>query len=176
MQNKRLILVLGILVLLGGAAAFIGGRLLNQKAGPVNTGMPIGGGDAVSLAVNVTPASELPAIPADVTGLFVERNDKTIVVQEISLDAGGGGMVGGQPGADGPKVEVVVANETVIYLETTEFSGSPSENTTIQQTVSDGTLDDLTSQSFVTVWGRKSGDRIVADVILISNPVMMQRP
>jgi len=32
----------------------------------------------------------------------------------------------------------------------------------------------LTSQSFVTVWGRKSGDRIIAEVIFISNPVVFK--
>jgi hypothetical protein len=28
----------------------------------------------------------------------------------------------------------------------------------------------------VTVWGRKSGDRIIAEVLFISNPVMFKRP
>ena len=34
MQNKKLILIMGILVLLVGVAAFVGGGMLNNKANP----------------------------------------------------------------------------------------------------------------------------------------------
>ena len=79
----------------------------------------------------------------------------------------------------GPKVEVVVNNETKIYIETTQPLNVPptsGETQVLQQTVDEGSLDDLTSQSFVSVWGRKSGDRIIAETIFISNPVMFKRP
>ncbi len=189
MQNKKLIVILGILVIVVGAAAFIGGRLLNQSAGPLGLmGMPLGGGKGmVSISVQITPAPELPITQPVTTGLFVERKDNSIFVSAVSMKAGGGGVVvqsskgEGQslsgPSADGPKIEVVVNSETTIYLETTEFKGpSAGENQVIQQTVAEGSLDDLTSQSFVTVWGRKNGDRIIADVVFISNPVMFKKP
>lgn len=187
MQNKKLFVILGILVLLAGAAAFIGGRLLNQRVGPVGLGMPMGGGDVMSVSIQITPAPELPTTRPEVTGRFVERKDNSIVVSSVSMDAGGGGVIvessgGGEQSLSGdtgggPKVEVVITSETTIYLETTQFSGPPSSgNRVVQQTVAESSLDDLTSQSFVTVWGRKSGDRIVAEVIFISNPVMFQKP
>ena len=93
---------------------------------------------------------------------------------------GGGDVVAGSPGEnDGPKVEIVVTNETTIYRETTALAEPPSvesgETQTIQQTVEESTLDDLNSQSMVTVWGRKSGDRIIAEVLFYSNPVMFKR-
>jgi len=190
MQNKKLIITLVILVIVVGAAAFIGGRLLNQKAGPLGLGMPLGGGEGmVSISVQVTPAPELPTTEPETLGLFVERKDNSIFVSAISMDAGGKGVVvqsggGGDgepsvsgPKADGPKKEVVITSETTIYLENTDFGEpKPGENQVIQQTVTEGSLDDLTSQSFVTVWGRKSGDRIIADVVFISNPVMFKRP
>ena len=81
------------------------------------------------------------------------------------------------PKADGPKKEVVITGETTIYLEDTEFGEpQPGQTNVVQQSVTTGSLDDLSSQSFVTVWGRKNGDRIIAEVLFISNPVMFKRP
>ena len=190
MQNKKMIVSLGILVLLVGVAAFIGGRMLNQKAGPLGLGLPLGGGkDVMSVSVQITPAPELPTTQPETRGLFVERKDNSIFVSAISMDTGGKGFIvksgeGGDgeqsisgPKADGPKKEVVITSETTIYLENTDFGEpKPGENQVIQQTVKEGSLDDLTSQSFVTVWGRKSGDRIIAEVVFISNPVIFKRP
>ena len=189
MQNKKLIITLGILVIVVGAAAFIGGRMLNGKVGPLGLGIPMGDGGMVSISVQVTPAPELPTTEPETRGLFVERKDNSIFVSAISMDAGGKGVVvqsggGGDgepsvsgPKADGPKKEVVITSETTIYLENTDFGEpKPGENQVIQQTVTESSLDDLTSQSFVTVWGRKSSDRIIAEVVFISNPVMFKRP
>jgi hypothetical protein len=187
MQNKKSFVILGIIVVLVGAAAFIGGRMLNGKVGPLGLGMPIGGKGTVAISVQVTPAPELPTTEPETRGLFVERKDNSIFVSAISMDAGGKGFVlqnGGDgeqsisgPKADGPKKEVVITGETTIYLENTKFpEPKPGEDQVVQQSVTAGSLDDLTSQSFVTVWGRKSGDRIIAEVIFISNPVMFKRP
>jgi len=191
MQNKRMFIILGVLVVLVGVAAFLAGRMLNGKVGPLGFGMPIGNGGMVSISVQVTPAPELPKTEPEMRGLFVERKDNSIFVSAISMDAGGKGVVlqadssgGGDgepsvsgPKADGPKKEVVITTDTTIYLENTDLGEpKPGENKVIQQTVTEGSLDDLTSQSFVTVWGRKSGDRIIAEVLFISNPVMFKRP
>jgi len=32
------------------------------------------------------------------------------------------------------------------------------------------TIDEITEQSYITVWGRKAGDRILAEVIMFSTP------
>ena len=190
MQNKKLIVGLSLLVVLVGVAAFIGGRLLNQRVGPRGLGLPVGNGEIMSVSIQITPAPELPTTKPDVIGSFVERKDKTIVIQSVSMEAGKGGLViqsGGGEGeavagspvdSNGPKVEVVTNNETTIYIETTQMGGPPTsgESQVLQQTVDEGSLDDLTSQSFVTVWGRKSGDRIIAETVFISNPVMFKRP
>ena len=188
MQNKKTIFLMSVLVLVVGAAAFIGGRMLNGEVNPLNFFGLAGNGDMMSVSINIFPAEELPKTSPEVTGLFVERRDKTIVIQSVSLKAGEGGVVvekgGGQAVAGspadlggGPEVEIVITNETTIYRETTEFSGPPSgQNETIQQTVEESTLDELNSQSMVQVWGRKSGDRIIAEVLFYSNPVMFKRP
>ena len=190
MQNKKLIITLGILIVIVGAAAFIAGRMLNGSVGSLGLGLPMGGGEMMSVSVQITPASELPTTEPEVRGLFVERQDNSITLSSVSMDAGQGGVVvqagGGKepavssgPSSDGPKVEVVITGDTLIYLETTQPPSAPptsGENLVLQQTVEAGSLDDLTSQSFVTVWGRKSGDRIIAEVLFISNPVMFKRP
>jgi len=194
MQNKKMMVGVGILILLVGAAAFIGCRLLNQGVGPMGLGMPLGGGgEMMSIAIQITPAPELPTTQPELIGSFVERKDKTIYIQSVSMEAGKGGVVvvqssSGGDGVEvsgsplensGPKVEVVINNETTIYLESTQPPSAPptsGETQVLQQTVEEGSLDDLTSQSFVTVWGRKSGDRIIAEVIFISNPIMFKRP
>ncbi|MCI0550432.1 MAG: hypothetical protein L0287_05720 [Anaerolineae bacterium] len=189
MRSKKIIVGLGILILLVGAAAFIAGRMLNNGVSPLSPFGLMGNGDVMSFAINVIPAPELPTTPPEVLGLFAERQDNTITISAISLEAGGGGVAVDSEGEDvavgpgspvdhsGPKVEVVVTSETIIYRETTQLSGPPSAGSeTVQQTVEVATLDDLNSQSFVTVWGRKSGDRIIAEVLFYSNPVMIQRP
>jgi hypothetical protein len=190
MQNKRTILIMGILVVVVGAAAFIGGRMLNGKVGPLGLFGLGGKGDVMSFAINMIPAEELPKTPPEAMGLFVERKDKTLVIQTVSLDAGGKGVVVAKGGGEavagspvdtdsGPKVEIVISNETIIYRETTTIgepsSMEPGETKTIQQTVEESTLDHLNSQSMVTVWGRKSGDRIIADILFYSNPVLFKR-
>ena len=190
MQNKKLIVVMSILVILVGAAAFVGGRMLNQGVNPlglIGLSGPMGGKEVMSFALNVIPAEELPKTPPEVIGLFVERQDNTIVISSIPLKAGGAVAVssgGGEAVAgtridenSGPKVEIVVTNETVVYRETTNIGKpQPGENQTVQQTVEESTLDELNTQSMVTVWGRKSGDRIIAEVLFYSNPVMIKAP
>jgi hypothetical protein len=192
MQNKKTFILLGILVIVVGGAAFIAGRMFNQKAGPLGFGMPMGNGDVMSVSIQITPAPELPTREPDGIGSFVERKDNSIVLATVSMKAGGGGVAvqvdGGSEGTrpalsgppkDGPQVEVVITSDTDIYLETTQPPSEPpasGENLVLQQTVAEGSLDDLTPQSFVTVWGRKSGDRIIAEVLFISNPIMFKRP
>jgi len=183
---------MSILIFLVGAAAFIGGRMLNGNLDPLGLRMPMdGGGDVVTISIQMSPAPELPTSKPEVLGVFVERKDKTIVIQSVPMNAGqGGGFVvvsGGEGEAvagsplenGGPEVEVVVNNQTRIYTETTQPLSVPptsGETQVLQQTVDEGSLDDLTSQSLVSVWGRKNGDRIIAEVVLISNPVMIKRP
>lgn len=188
MQNRKTIIVLGILVVVLGAAAFIGGRMLNGNIGPLGVGMPMGAGNMMSASIEVTPAPELPTTEPVGRGLFIERNDNSIIIGELSMEAGGQGAIvqgeGGEAGVsvsglqpDGPQKEVVITSDTIIYLETTDFpEPKPGEEQIIQQTVTEASLDDLTTQSFVTVWGRQSGDRIIAEVLFISNPVMFKRP
>jgi hypothetical protein len=161
--------------------------MLNRGVSPLG---PLGLGGkqgAMEISINLIPAQELPGMAPDVIGLFAERKDKMILVQSTSLRTGGAGVAvhknedgSTSPSSNmnyGPKVEVIITNETMVYRDTTQLRKAPSgKDVTIQQTVQESTLDDLNSQSEVTVWGRKSGDRIIAEVLLYSHTVLFQEP
>ena len=190
MKNRKLIFTLGGIVLLIGGAAFLAGRLLNQQVSPVGPVGPLGSNGG-SFEIQLLPAEELPKTDPEVTGSFVERNDNTIVLASAAMETGGGGVVVDSASSEegdeesltskempsGPQVEVVVTSETVIYRDTTDFSQAHSgENTRLQETVGEGTLDDLNSESMVRVWGRRSGDRVIAEILYYSSPVVMMSP
>ena len=63
--------------------------------------------------------------------------------------------------SSGPTVEVVIANTTTIYRDDFEFNQN-----SVQQIVEETTLDSLDSQMLITVWGRKNGERVIAEILL----------
>jgi hypothetical protein len=74
-------------------------------------------------------------------------------------------------------VEIVVTGETMIYKDVTQFPAPvKGEIHNVQQAAAEGTLDDLNADTFVSVWGRRSGDRISADVLFYSNPKSFKKP
>ena len=153
MQNKRTYIILSLFILLVGIASFVAGKWINS------------GPSSDDRASNVTPAPEIPAAVPQVSGLLVERKDNLIVIQSVSFDAGAGWRLGDadepMDTSSGPKVEVLITSDTIIYRDDFEFNES-----SIQQTVEEITVDYLNSQMMITVWGRDTGDRLVADVIL----------
>lgn len=179
MRNKKLYVTLGVVLLLVGAAAFLAGSLFSRGIGPRSESGALGNGQAFVSMSDITPAPELPTTTPEITGFFVERKDNTVIVQTTSFDAGVGGIAeNASPDANsGPKVEVIVTVGTIVYRETTEFSNPVAgQEFSIQQTVAESTLDDLNAQTMVTVWGRRNGDRVIADVLLYMNPLMIQKP
>jgi len=156
MLNKKLYVSLGIVVLLIGIAAFIAGKWIN------------GGSSREDQMSHATPAPEIPTTTPEVSGLLVERNDNTLILQTVSFDPGSGWRLGDSnapiDASSGPKVEVIVTGETIIYRDNFEFSQS-----SIQQTVEETTLDYLDTQMLITVWGRKNGERVIADILLVQH-------
>lgn len=178
MQNKKLYIGFGIAILVIGAAAFVGGRMLNGQVGIVGLGGPNAGGVSISID-DVTPAPELPDAKPDITGLFVERKDNTIIVQAMSFAVGVGGISGNSSMDEesGVTVEIVVTGQTKIYKDVTELPAPVNgEIHNVQQAADEGTLDDLNSQSFLSIWGRRSGDRMIAEVLFYTNPESIKKP
>jgi hypothetical protein len=182
-RSAKWFIIAGVLIVFLGAAAFLGARLLKPQqtdANGVNGNMMVlsqgggpGGVASKSVRLNVTPAPELPVQQADTAGLFVRRED-----QSIFLGTGNVTMMVKQ-GADnappeqsanydGPVVEVVINHDTKIYQDISDFTpnmNSDSGEQSIQQVVKPGSLDDLTTNSMISVWGEKRGDRYIAKVI-----------
>ncbi len=179
MPDKKLYLILGLGVLLAGAAAFIAGRMFSSGIRSSDESGVLGNGQVFVSMNDITPAPELPTTTPEITGFFVERKDNAVIVQTVSFDAGVGGIAENtsQNASGGPKVEVIVTVETIVYRETTEF-GQPAagQDFSIQQTVEEATLDDLNAQTMITVWGRRNGDRVIAEVLVYLNPLMIKKP
>lgn len=182
---KKTILMIGavVLIILLAGAAFVGARLLSGKGLPgLSSGGPIfslGKGGDNSIRINmddIQPAKEIPQIPADVRGLFDHRQDKSIFIGTgrvtIGVKAGPSGSVETSSNHDGPVVEVVVTSQTKVYRDVTmkQFNGPPPEGQKIQQVLEDGSLDEVGQASLVTVWGKKTGDRFIADILVYSLP------
>ncbi len=196
MSNKKMYLIIALIIGVVAAAAFVGGRLLNASQ---QTGLPglLPSGDGsvsgiTSLAINMSPAPELPTTQPEVTGTFAKRQDNSIFIQSFSMLDGVSGAAGvviasgsadgpstsfgpGPAASSGPTTEVVITSDTKLWRDATDPGIPSAETTNIQQKVEPGSLDDLKTQTMVMVWGRKSCDRIIADVVSYSNPIMIQK-
>ncbi len=188
-RKPKLIYIIGgvILILFLAGAAFVGARLLNGQGLPlISSGGPIfsqgGGGKNVRInASDILPAKELPQTPADVRGIFDHRQDKSIFVGTgkvmISVKKDQSGKVDTASSHDGPTVEIVLTAQTKIYKDVTmqQFSGPPPEGQKIQQVVELGSLDEVGQSSLITVWGKKTGDRFIAEILVYSPPAFITK-
>jgi hypothetical protein len=172
-MNMKLFISLGIVMIVVGATAFLAGKLLNRGVSPLGLFGP------VDDRISILPAEELPITPPEVEGQFVERQDNIIIVETDQARRDG---VSGSPVGigGGPKFEVIVTAGTLIYHDMTKPPARrPSGNDprVIQQAVEQGTLGDLIPfQSLVMTWGHKSGDRIVAEVMVYIDLGVLQKP
>ena len=179
------LIAVGIVIMLA-AAAFMAVRYFVQPKnitgnGPGGNIISVEGpaGEAQTFALDITPAEELPARQPDEVGMFVERKDNSLFIGTGEINLRVEAAPGEEPQVDsnfsGPKVEVVVSSETDVYRDTTELDPE-NPGAEVQQTVELSTIDDITEQSSIMVWGRKAGDRIIADVIMFSTPFMIRAP
>lgn len=179
MQSKKLYIILGTVLLFVGAAAYLAGSMFSRGMGPRSESGVQGNGQVFVSMNDITPASELPITTPEITGFFIERKDNTVIVQTVSFDPGVGGLAENtnQDANSGPRIEVLVTGETIVYRETTEF-GQPiaGQEYSIQQTVEEANLDDLNTQTMITVWGHRRGDRVVAEVLVYMNPLLIHKP
>jgi hypothetical protein len=162
-------IALGLTALvLFGAAAFFGGRLLSGQGlggGSSQLTYTDGNGNTVTaVQIDMDPAPELPEEKSITSGILIRREDNSLF-----LGTGGITAVGSADGEvtfqhDGPEVEVVVNHDTQLYQDITDMDFSSGEK--IQQKVKAGTIEDLHTNSVINVWGEKQGDRIIAKTLL----------
>jgi hypothetical protein len=173
--------VLALVVLLAGAA-FVAGRLL-AKAAPRDQagadlppiGAPKDAGGRQSVMIHLEPAEELPDRAPDVMGPFSRREDNRIFV--TSNGSGTIRMINGQfvNDPDAKELEVVITNETTVYEDVTEKNLGNSSGGTVQQEIQPGSADDIGESSVVSAWGQKTGDRLVADVVVYTAPPVLNK-
>lgn len=173
-------------ILLLAAATFMAARYFTQPrntagGGPGGNFISMGGpgGERQEFKLDIEPAKELPPTQPDEAGIFVERKDNSIFIGTGDVTVMAKAEPGQEPQVDsdftGPKVEVVISANTVVYKDTTELDPE-DPGARVQQTVELGTIDEITEQSSISVWGRKAGDRIIADVIVFHSPFMVRAP
>jgi hypothetical protein len=183
-QNTGLIyIVLAVLLI---AAAFVAGRLLNtgdqtSGAGGVSEVIRPDGGVERRAAIQLEPAEELPLTPPEIFGLYARRTDNSIFVKEgdgrISVEVNDDNVVVQNAGGSNTEVEIVITGDTVVYKDVTQSSGeAPSADGVVQQQIAPGSADETGANSFVSAWGQRRGERIVADVLVYSDPVILGRP
>ncbi len=184
-MKKGILISIGIIVLVAilASAAFVGGQLLNGQGlpgqAPSSGGMKLmtsqGGKQAQMVQDQPIPAKELPQTPADVRGVFDHRKDNSlfvgtgVIISQVQKDQSG--KVTSSSTFSGPIVELVITPQTIFYRDVTsrQFNGQPPSGK-IQQVVEQGSLDEVGKDSLIHAWGKKTGDRIIADVIVYILP------
>jgi hypothetical protein len=189
-KSVRPYIIGGIIVLvLLASAAFVGGRLLNGQGlpgfsalgGPGGPGLMLGGPGGKMMKLNIQPSKELPQTPADVRGIFDHRQDNSIFVGTgqvmMTVQKDQSGNVQSSSSHSGPVVEIVITNQTTIYKDVTmqQFNGPPPSGQAIQEVLDAGSLDDIGQSSQITVWGKKTGDRFIADVLVYTPPAFLTK-
>jgi len=189
-RKPRVTFVIGgiIVVLLLAGAAFVGARLLNgqgipfmSQGGGLGPSLSLGGPGGKMVKLDIEPSKELPQTPADVTGLFDHRQDNSIFVGTgevtMAFKKDPSGNVETSSNHDGPTVEIVVTSQTKIYKDVTmrQFEGPPPEGQKIQQVLEEGSLDDVGESSMITIWGKKTGDRFIAEILVYSPPAFIKK-
>lgn len=149
-MNRKRWIILGIvfvqLLLMG--AAFVGGRMIGEQNRRANR--PVG---------SLQLPAQLPKDPATANGA-VQRIQENV----ITLGRGFGGP-GGQSSSN--QTEIAVTADTKFYKNVSAGQpGMPGGGQT-QVQVADATLADVKIGNNIIVWGTKSGERVIAEVIYI---------
>jgi len=159
-----------------------------------------GGGNGQRPNFQMQPAPELPTDQPVVRGVLTKIDGNTLTVQEGSFNFGQGNGFGqdngGTPrprptsnGTPRPRptagsartLQINVTSDTQYYQDVTfaNLNGQPPSGT-IQQKVERGSLDALTGNERVTVWGDQNGDQITAKIIVYTQfrggPPSQQQP
>jgi len=164
----------GISLILLSVSAFVAGSLIENTTDDVEssttTRRSAEGQFTTSINLDVQPASELPDTSPDVTGVLIKNQDDVLFIgtgnARISMDAEDQMT----PIYDGPEIEVVTTEDTSIYEDRTFLLADEDllqAGGSFQQILEQvGSTENIDLYTFVQVWGRRSGDRIVATVLV----------
>lgn len=179
----RKMILIAALVLVGvavlGGAAFLGARLLapgqvtNSPNGS-NGEMMMGRGPGKNITIERRPAEELPDRDPDINGEVTELKDNSLMVTpvgDIRVTVNQDGEANKEVEYVGAATEVVVTQETQVYLDVTNrehpLEEATGESMVIEQALEDADLSQIGAGGLVTVWGYKRGDRLIAETIVL---------
>lgn len=175
--SKGLLLAAVLVVILLAGSAFVAARMIGTKSkAPEPAVLPAPGdnkgaatGEAVR--IDIKNAKEVPTTEPDVSGLVTEVTDSGMLVGTGNISFNGNASAPGLT-TDGPEVEVVVTSKTKLYRDDTMQSVDPSQlmsGAKIEQRVTAvESLPEIAAQTQILAWGRKVGDRVVADTLIFT--------
>lgn len=110
----------------------------------------------LSIKLNPTPAADLPPHPPDLVGSILRVADNTLLLDSSRVSLSG---TDGLEAIPGPTVEVTITRETQVYKLRMDFEQN-------REIAEPGAVDALLPDLQLQVWGRRTGDRVVAEVLV----------
>lgn len=133
-----------------------------------------GSGSPVTVQTVILPAEELPQRPSEASGVLARQVDNSYFVGTGSVSVNVNIVNGVESVAvdhSGPEIEVVTNRDTVFYQDITEvsFESDVSKEQTLQQEIVQvDQPESLPQGGSIQVWGQRSGDRVVAELVVFS--------
>ncbi len=186
-MNRNILYIVGGVILLAiiGAGTFTAVQLLSAQnsEGDLPAGTMIfedvtddGTGNPVTVKTIILPAEELPKRPSEAGGVLVREIDNSYFVGTGSISVNVS-VINGETSTSvdhsGPEIEVVVNRDTQFFRDVTEVSLTASESkeqTLHQEITAVSQPDQMPQGANIQVWGEKRGDRVVAELIVFSEP------
>jgi len=177
--------LVGLVIVVIVAGTFTAAQLLSAQNGQedIPAGAMVfedvrddGTGNPVTVKTVILPAAELPERPSEVGGVLLRQEDNSYFVGTGSVSVSIN-IVNGETSTaveySGPGIEVVAGRDTQFYQDITEasFTSSESKEQTLQQEViAVEQPETMPEGANIQAWGEKRGDRVIADIIVYSEP------
>lgn len=172
-KSKRNIFWVVAVVLLLGAATFVGGRLMSQSSSEDNT---VKDEYNQQLTSFLETAEGIPDELPRLVGTVASIDGNSLFVATANTT----GVFGAAHGmvADGPIVEIVLTRDTLLIVDVSAMdvtSGSGNNNgnhssggvfTDLDREIESGVLEEIKIDDSVFIWGERIGDRITATTVL----------
>ena len=183
-MKKILLAVVGVLVVAVLVFTAVSTWRTQQTTNePTTLTMPIlasedeNGESEVTVGVSFESAPELPTEPIAAWGVLLRESNNSYLVGSgpnfVQVDEVDGELQP-VPHHEGPEVEVVVTQDTLFYedvtnMERAENTAVSTEMTMQQQVRPVPKPDALPTVANLLVWGERTGERVVAEVIVFTD-------
>jgi hypothetical protein len=186
-MKRNILVIAGVVVLIVvlAAGAFVAADLLAEQKQKADLPpgalvfedvMDDGSGNPVTVKTVILPAEELPERPSEASGVFKRQEDNSYFVGTGNISISVNEVNGETTTAvehSGPEIEVVTGRDTQFYRDVTqiEYASTESKEQTLQQTLAlMEQPQEMPEGAEIQAWGQKSGDRVIADVVVFSDP------